>query len=63
MEGFSLFAQSPDAIAAAWRDVLPLILNGSIKPIVEKIYPFGEAATALRHLIDDRPFGKIVLAP
>jgi Zinc-binding dehydrogenase len=33
-----------------------------IKPIVERVYPFGEAAEALRHLIEDRPFGKVVLA-
>jgi NADPH2:quinone reductase len=62
MAGFSLFAQSPTAIAAAWRDILPLIANGSVKPIVERVYPFGEASKALRHLIEDRPFGKVVLA-
>jgi NADPH:quinone reductase len=61
MAGFSLFAQSPTAIAAAWRDILPLIVRGSVKPIVERVYPFGEAGEALRHLIDDRPFGKVVL--
>jgi NADPH2:quinone reductase len=61
MAGFSLFAQSPTAIAAAWRDILPLIVSGSVKPIVERIYPFGEAGEALRHLIEDRPFGKVVL--
>jgi NADPH2:quinone reductase len=62
MAGFSLFAQSPTAIAAAWRDILPLIVSGSVKPIVERVYPFGEAGEALRHLIEDRPFGKVVLA-
>src|ERR1700754_3635259 len=62
MEGFSLFAQSPAAVAAAWRDVLPLISSGSVKPIVERVYPFAEAGEALRHLIEDRPFGKVVLA-
>ena len=62
MAGFSLFAQSPAAIAAAWRDILPLIVSGSVKPIVERVYPFGEAGEALRHLIEDRPFGKVVLA-
>jgi NADPH2:quinone reductase len=61
MAGFSLFAQSPTAIAAAWRDILPLIVNGSVKPIVERVYPFVEAGEALRHLIEDRPFGKVVL--
>jgi NADPH2:quinone reductase len=62
MAGFSVFAQSPTAVAAAGRDILPLIVSGSVKPIVERVYPFGEAGEALRHLIEDRPFGKVVLA-
>jgi NADPH:quinone reductase len=62
MAGFSLFAQTPTAIAAAWRDVIQLMVSGSVKPIVERVYPFGEAGEALRHLIEDRPFGKVVLA-
>jgi NADPH2:quinone reductase len=62
MAGFSLFAQSPTDIAAAWQDLIPLILAGSVKPIVERVYPLGEAGEALRHLIEDRPFGKVVLA-
>src|SRR5260370_1273216 len=60
MAGFSLFAQSPTAIAAAWRDLIPLIVGGSVKPIVERVYPLPEAGAALRHLIEDRPFGKVV---
>jgi NADPH2:quinone reductase len=62
MAGFSLFAQSPTTIASAWRDIIPLVVNGSVKPIVERVYPLGEAGEALRHLIEDRPFGKVVLA-
>jgi NADPH:quinone reductase len=62
MAGFSLLAQSPTAIAAAWRSILPLLVGGWVKPIVERVYPFGEAGEALRHLIEDRPFGKVVLA-
>jgi NADPH:quinone reductase len=62
MAGFSLFAQSPTAIAGAWREILPLIVGRSVKPIVERVYPLGEAGEALRHLTEDRPFGKVVLA-
>jgi len=62
MAGFSLFAQSPTAIAAAWRDIIPLIVNGSVKPILERVYRLGDAGEALRHLIEDHPFGKVVLA-
>ena len=61
MAGFSLFAQSPVAIADAWRNILPLIVSGSVKPLVERVYPLGEAGEALRHLIEDRPFGKVIL--
>jgi NADPH2:quinone reductase len=62
MAGFSLFAQSPTAIADAWREILPVVVSGSVKPLVERVYPLGEAGEALRHLIEDRPFGKIILA-
>jgi NADPH:quinone reductase len=61
MAGFSLFAQPPAAIADAWRDIIPLIEAGSVKPVVERVYAFSEAGEALRHLIEDRPFGKVVL--
>jgi NADPH2:quinone reductase len=62
MAGFSLFAQSPTVVAAAWRDILPLIVSGHVKPIVDRVYRFEEAAEALRYLIEGRPFGKVVLA-
>jgi NADPH:quinone reductase-like Zn-dependent oxidoreductase len=42
--------------------IIPLIVGGSVKPIVERVYPLGEAGGALRHLIEDRPFGKVILA-
>jgi NADPH2:quinone reductase len=61
MAGFSLFVQSPTAIAVAWQDIIPLMVGGSVEPIVERVYHFGEAGEALRHLIEDRPFGKVVL--
>jgi NADPH:quinone reductase len=62
MAGFSLFAQSPIAIVSAWGDIIPLIVSGSVKPIVERVFPLGEAGETLRHLVEDRPFGKVVLA-
>src|SRR3984957_1861392 len=62
MAGFSLFAQSSTAIVSAWRDIIPLIVSGSVKPIVERVFPLREAGEALRHLTEDRAFGKVVLA-
>jgi NADPH:quinone reductase-like Zn-dependent oxidoreductase len=62
MTGFSLFSQPPKMISTSWRTIVELIKEGSVKPIVERVYPFAEAGEALRHLIEDRPFGKVVLA-
>ncbi len=62
MAGFSLFAQSATTIAGAWRDIIPLIVGGTVRPAVERVYRLRDAAEALRHLIEDRPFGKVVLA-
>ena len=63
MKGFNLFAQSQAIRAAAWATILSLLTSGRVKPIVERTYKLGDAAEALRHLIEDRPFGRVVLAP
>ena len=38
-----------------------LLTSGRVKPIVERTYELAAAAEALRHLIEDRPFGRVVL--
>ncbi len=60
--GYCLAAQSHTIKAAAWATILPLLTSGAAKPIVEKTYKLEDAAEALRHLIEDRPFGRVVLA-
>jgi NADPH:quinone reductase len=61
MKSFSLFAQPPAAWEKAWNTIVPLLQSGAIKPIVAKTFPLAEAADALRYLIEDRPFGRVVL--
>jgi NADPH:quinone reductase-like Zn-dependent oxidoreductase len=61
MSGFQLFAQSRAVKAAAWATILSLLTSGRVKPIVERTYELADAAEALRHLIEDRPFGRVVL--
>jgi NADPH2:quinone reductase len=63
MSGFSLFAQLPAVKAAAWASILSLLTSRKVAPIVERAYKLDEAAEALRHLIEDRPFGRVVLVP
>ena len=59
--GFSLFRSTRDEINAAWNVMLPLIVKGALKPPVARIFPLEQAAQALQYLIEERPFGKVVL--
>src|SRR5258705_8966701 len=61
VNGFALAAQSHPTKAAAWATIVPLLTSGQVKRIVERTHRLGEAAEALRHLIEDRPFGRVVL--
>jgi len=41
--------------------IVPLLQSGAIKPIVAKTFPLAEAANALQHPVEGRPFGRVVL--
>jgi len=61
MRSFALLAQPPEAWEEAWNTIVPLLRSGGVKPIVAKTFPLAEAPDALRYLIEDRPFGRVVL--
>ena len=61
IRGLNMFAQPKASIRAAWNVIVSLLKSGAIKPIVAKTFPLTEAATALRYLVEGRPFGRVVL--
>jgi len=61
MKSFSLFSQTAEVWSTAWSVIFSLLQSGAVKPIVAKAFPLTEAADALRHLIEGRPFGRVVL--
>jgi NADPH2:quinone reductase len=61
IQSFTLFAQGQAAWTDAWNTIIPLLQSGAIRPIVAKTFPLEEAAEALRYLVEDRPFGRVVL--
>ncbi len=61
IKGFLLFAQPPAAWEEAWKTIVQLLQSGGIKPIVAKTFPLDEATDALRYLVEERPFGRVVL--
>ncbi|MET8953340.1 NAD(P)-dependent alcohol dehydrogenase [Streptomyces sp. NPDC004393] len=44
------------------RDLTALIDTGVLRPVVDRVHPLAETATAIRHLLDGRVTGKLALA-
>src|ERR1700677_2987673 len=61
IRGFNMFSQPQAIVAEAWKSTASLLRSGAIKPIVAKTFPLVEAAEALRYLVEDHPFGRVVL--
>lgn len=61
IHGFNMYFQPPEAWAAAWSEILGLLSSGKVKPVISRTFPIEEAGEATRYLIEDRPFGKVVL--
>jgi NADPH2:quinone reductase len=61
IQSFILFAQPQAALADAWNAIVSLLQSGAIKPIVAKTFPLAQAAEALHYLVENRPFGRVVL--
>jgi putative PIG3 family NAD(P)H quinone oxidoreductase len=53
-------AQATSAFAS---DVVPLLSSKQVAPIVEKVFPLGDATAAYDLLASDSTFGKIILQP
>jgi NADPH2:quinone reductase len=61
IRSLNMFKQPKAAIRDAWNVIVPLLKSGAIKPIVAKSFPLPDAAEALRHLVEGRPFGRVIL--
>lgn len=57
----SLMSYSPEAWQQAWDTMEPLFAAGKLVPMVKRTFPLQAAAEALRFLIEDRPFGRVLL--
>jgi NADPH:quinone reductase-like Zn-dependent oxidoreductase len=55
-------AQRMQAVPQFIADMLPRIANGSVRPMLDKIFPFEQLAEAKAHMETNQHLGKIVLA-
>lgn len=56
-------AQRPQMLAEAVSDLIGMIADGAIRPIIGETYPLEKAADAHRALLDRSSVGKLVLDP
>ena len=61
IRGLNMFLQPQAVVTDAWNAIVALLKSRGIKPIVAKTFPLVEAAAALRFLVEDRPFGRVIL--
>ena len=61
IRSFMLFAEPPAAWEQAWHAIAALLASGRVRPIVARIFALEDAAEAIRYLVEDRPFGRVVL--
>jgi len=59
----SFTAKEPTVYAENMKELMGWYLNGSIKPLVEAVYPLEKAADALTFIHDRKAVGKVVLKP
>jgi NADPH:quinone reductase-like Zn-dependent oxidoreductase len=54
-------AQRADGVAPFVADWLPMLADGRIRPLVDRVYPFNELPAAKAHMEANQHLGKIVL--
>jgi NADPH:quinone reductase-like Zn-dependent oxidoreductase len=45
------------------QEMLPHVANGTLKPVVDTVFPLAEARQAHERMAARRQFGKLVLVP
>jgi NADPH:quinone reductase-like Zn-dependent oxidoreductase len=61
IRGFTFRLFAPEIIASADETILGYLKEGALKPKIGKVFPLSEAADAVRYLIEDRPYGRVVM--
>jgi NADPH:quinone reductase-like Zn-dependent oxidoreductase len=61
IRGFTFKFFAPQTVAAANATLLEFLKEGTLQPTISRVFPMSEAAEAVRHLIEDRPFGRVLM--
>jgi NADPH:quinone reductase-like Zn-dependent oxidoreductase len=61
VRGFTLRLFTPQTLASANATLVEYLKEGALQPTIGKVFPLTEAAEAVRYLIEDRPFGRVLM--
>lgn len=61
IRGFTFRLFTSQTVAAASAELLQYLKEGTLQPTIGKVFPMSEAAEAVRFLIEDRPFGRVLM--
>jgi NADPH2:quinone reductase len=57
------FAERVEVARLMMADLLPLLADGRLKPVVDRVFPLDQAIVAHQYMTTNAQFGKIVLRP
>jgi len=63
VRGFTFRLFAPQTVAAASATLGGFLQEGALKPTIDRVFPMSQAPEAVRHLIEDRPFGRVLMHP
>ena len=61
IRGFTFRLFKPETVAAAREVLLGYLKAGDLQPTIAKVFPLSDAPEAVRYLIEDRPFGRVLM--
>ena len=61
IRGFTFRLFTKETVAAAREVLLEYLKEGALQPTIAKVFPLSEAAEAVRYLIEDRPYGRVLM--
>jgi NADPH:quinone reductase-like Zn-dependent oxidoreductase len=61
IRGFTFRSFSQQTVAAANAALLEYLKQGALQPTIGRVFSLSEAAAAVRYLIEDRPFGRVLM--
>ncbi|MEI9995279.1 MAG: zinc-binding alcohol dehydrogenase family protein [Rhizomicrobium sp.] len=63
IRGFTFRLFAPQTVAAASATLAGFLKDGTLQPTIAKVFPMSEAPEAVRFLIEERPFGRVIMNP